>query len=269
MFLFPPAVATEKENHQEMSCTTWKGRFQRLSRLVKVWPVLRASGMRGLFRFYRFSYSSAVELFPLMTLVCAELNRHEDAIWCYSWPRDSSFLFYTPWCAYVCTGTTGVSGALYPSCPRSLNVGTAHSPGTAAVQVPSKAWLHNKTSWAKKEMESHTRSMKWARAKGGAQQGERRSESLLTSFPRAPGIRAEGGFPPHSCQSLTLYFHTRMHLINIMQQRARFLLLKRHTISRGGKLYPPLTLALMSTGNTKAEKFSLFKLDDFPSYCNI
>ena len=35
--------------------------------------------------------------------------------------------------------------------------------------------------------------MKRARAKGGAQQGERRSESLLTGFPGAPGIRAEGG----------------------------------------------------------------------------
>lgn len=169
---------------------------------------------------------------------CAELNRHEDAIWCYGWPRDSSFLFYTPWCVYICTGTTGVWGGLYPSCPPSLNVGTAHRPGTA-VQVLSEAWLHNKTSWAKKEMEGHTRSMKRARAKGGAQQGERRSESLLTGFPRAPGIRAEGVFPPHSCQSLSLYVHTRMHLINIMQQHAHFLLLKRHSISRGGNYILP------------------------------
>lgn len=69
MFPFPPAVATEKENHQEMSCATGKRRFWRLSRHVKVWPVLRVL------------YVSTDQPFPPMILVCAELHRQQRCLY--------------------------------------------------------------------------------------------------------------------------------------------------------------------------------------------
>lgn len=87
MFLFPPAVGTEKEKQQEMSCTIGKGSSQRLSGLVKAGSAFRDLEMGFWFRFYSSSYFSAVELFPFTILVRAQLNKHQGAVSCPSLPR--------------------------------------------------------------------------------------------------------------------------------------------------------------------------------------
>lgn len=113
-----------------MSCTTGKGRFWRLSRLIKVWPMLRALGMGFLFHLDRFSCFSGVELFSLTILVCAELTRHKDTIWCNRWLQDSAFLFYTHWRVRLGTGPTAVSGALgHPTAVSGPSLPSLDEPG--------------------------------------------------------------------------------------------------------------------------------------------
>lgn len=94
MFLFPPAVATEKENQQEMSCTIGNGSYQRLSRLVKASSAFRVLGMGILFHFYSFSYFSVIKLFPFLILARAQLNRHGNAMCCHSSSQGSPGVVY-------------------------------------------------------------------------------------------------------------------------------------------------------------------------------
>lgn len=68
-------------------------------------------------------------------------------------------------------------------------------------------------------------------------------------------------------QSLSLYFHTGMYIINIMQQHTHFLLLNRQSIS-----------IITSSLNTGTDIYMIydvwelqfvFKLGPFPSYCSV
>lgn len=130
-----------------------------------------------------------------------------------------------------------------------MDAGTAHSPRTA-IQVRSKAQLHSKTSRAKAGMESHASSMKWARAEGGA-------EAWLAGCPRPASARAEWGFSSALLSEPVLilpygnirYQHNAATRTLCLAKQARYFYRQN--------LYPSLTLALMSTRNTKAEKFSL------------
>lgn len=116
MFLFPPAVATEKENQQEMRCTIGNGSYQGLSRLVKAGSAFRVLGMGILFHFYSFSYFGVIKLFPFLILACAQLNRHGDAMCCHSSPQSSPGVVYA--CCWHCapTGAADVLGAPCLSC---------------------------------------------------------------------------------------------------------------------------------------------------------
>lgn len=116
MFLFPPAVATEKENQQEMRCTIGNGSYQGLSRLVKAGSAFRVLGMGILFHFYSFSYFGVIKLFPFLILACAQLNRHGDAMCCHSSPQSSPGVVYACWWHCAPTGAADVLGAPCLSC---------------------------------------------------------------------------------------------------------------------------------------------------------
>lgn len=114
--MFPPAVATEKENQQEMSCTIGNGSYQRLSRLVKASSAFRVLGMGILFHFYSFSYFSVIKLFPFLILARAQLNRHGNAMCCHSSSQGSPGVVYAHWWHCAPTGAVDMLGAPCPSC---------------------------------------------------------------------------------------------------------------------------------------------------------